>query len=184
MASRTASPSRTARIAGAFYVLNIVAGSLAAMSGAGRQSAGTAMLLVAAGAYVVVTILLYRLFKPVNATTSLVAAFFSLIGCALSMLGALHVSTPVDPLVFFGLYCLSIGYLIIRSTFLPRTLGVLIVIAGFSWLTFASPDLAHRLSPFNFLPGVIGEGALTLWLVVAGVNDQRWVEQAARVERA
>ncbi len=174
-----ASPSRTARIAGALYVLNIVAGSLAAMSGAGRQSIGTTMLLIAAGAYVVVTILFYRLFKPVSATASLTAAIFSLIGCAMSMLGALHVSTPIDPLVFFGLYCLSIGYLIIRSTFLPRTLGILMVIAGLSWLTFASPDLAHRLSPFNLLPGVIGESALTLWLLVAGVNDKKWSEEAA-----
>lgn len=173
------SPSRTARIAGAFYVLNIVAGSLAAMIGAGHQQIGTAMLLIAAAAYVVVTLLFYRLFKPVSASLSLVAAIVSLIGCAISALSALGIASPIDPLVLFGLYCLSIGYLILRSTFLPRTLGVLMLIAGLSWLTFASPELAHRLSPFNLLPGVVGEGALTLWLLIAGVDDRRWLEQAS-----
>src|ERR1700675_1107993 len=42
-------------------------------------------------------------------------------------------------LVFFGFYALLTGYLIIRSTFLPRILGVMSVFAGFGWLSFLYP---------------------------------------------
>jgi hypothetical protein len=46
--------------------------------------------------------------------------------------------------------------------------------AGMGWLTFLSPPLANYLAP-----GILGEGALTLWLLVIGVNVQRWKEQAS-----
>jgi len=81
-------------------------------------------------------------------------------------------------LIFFGFYFILIGYLIFRSTFLPRILGVLMAISGLVWLTFLSPPLADYLSAY--LPiGVLGEGALALWMLLKGVNVQRWKEQAA-----
>jgi hypothetical protein len=82
-------------------------------------------------------------------------------------------------LVFFGFYCLLIGYLIFRSTYLPRILGVLMGFAGLGWLTFLSPPLAKYLYPYILAPGIFGEGSLTLWLLVMGVNAQRWNEQAS-----
>jgi hypothetical protein len=82
-------------------------------------------------------------------------------------------------LVFFGFYCLAIGYLVVRSTFLPRALGVLMAFAGLGWLTFLSPSLVSSLSPYVLAPGIIGEGALTLWLLAMGVDAKRWNEQAA-----
>ena len=82
-------------------------------------------------------------------------------------------------LVFFGLHCLGVGVLILRSTFLPRFIGALMVLAGFGWLTFLFPPLAKSLAPFNMIPGGIGELSLTLWLLVRGVNVQRWKEQAS-----
>ena len=82
-------------------------------------------------------------------------------------------------LVFFGFYSLLIGYLIIRSTFLPRIVGALMAFAGLGWLTFLSPPLAQHLSPYIVAPGLLGEGPLILWLLVAGVNVQRWKEQAS-----
>ncbi|MGO9096379.1 MAG: DUF4386 family protein [Bryobacteraceae bacterium] len=94
-------------------------------------------------------------------------------------LGARHlVAIPINPLVFFGFYCLLIGYLILRSAFLPRILGALMTIAGLGWLTFVSPRLAHYLSPYVYYVGGIGEGLLTLWLLAMGVNAERWKEQA------
>ena len=80
--------------------------------------------------------------------------------------------------MFFGVYCALIGYPIPKSTFLPHALGVLMVIAGCAWLTFLSRPLAHALSPFIFLPGLLGEGSLTVWLLVMSVNAQHWNEQA------
>jgi hypothetical protein len=82
-------------------------------------------------------------------------------------------------LVFFGFYLLLIGYLIVRSTFLPRLLGVLVAFAGVGYLTLLWPPLADELSPFNLAPAALGEPSLMLWLLLVGVNAQRWKEQAA-----
>jgi hypothetical protein len=82
-------------------------------------------------------------------------------------------------LVFFGLHCLGVGLLILRSTFLPWFIGAVMVLAGFGWLTFLFPPLANTLAPYNMIPGGIGELSLTLWLLIKGVNAQRWNEQAS-----
>jgi hypothetical protein len=124
-----------------------------------------------------VTLLFYDLFKPVNRRLSLLAACVSLVGIAVGPV------LKVNPLPIFGIYCLLIGYLIFRSTFLPRTLGVLMAIAGLGWLTFLSPALANSLSPYNFAPGLVGEGALTVWLVVFGVDAPRRVDGVAAPAR-
>jgi hypothetical protein len=86
-------------------------------------------------------------------------------------------------LVIFGFWCVLIGYLIIRSTFIPRAIGVLEVLAGLCWLTFLWTPLAHSLSPYNQALAGFGEMSLTLWLLVMGVNVDRWKETAARDSR-
>ena len=163
----------TARIAGLFYSITFVTGGFALVV---RNRWGVVAGLLAGACYIAVTVLFYFLFKPVDRRLSLVAACVSLAGIAV---GPLRL-TSVNPLVLFGFYCLLIGYLIFRSTFLPRMLGALMVFAGLGWLTFLSPALANRLSPYNFAPGLLGEGALTLWLLARGVNEPRWQEQTSR----
>jgi len=184
--SAESSPLFRARVAGIFYVLNIVTGAFAAVyGGRGLIALSDTAELIATFCYIVVTLLFYGLFKPVNRGLSLVAAFFSFVGCAVGVLNLFHlVPYFIDNLVFFGIYCLFLGYLILRSTFLPRTIGVLMMLAGLAWLTFLSPPLVRSLSPWIFLPGLIGEGSLTVWLIVAGVNVQRWNEQAGTAELA
>jgi uncharacterized protein DUF4386 len=82
-------------------------------------------------------------------------------------------------LVFFGFWCVLIGYLIFRSTFMPRVLGVLFAISGFGWMTYLYPPLAYHLFiPFIAAASALGEIPLELWLIVMGVNVQRWKEQA------
>ena len=86
-------------------------------------------------------------------------------------------------LIFFGCFCLIVGYLIFRSGYLPKTIGILMQIAGVCYLTnsFAlvlSPAIANRLFPAILVPAFIGEASLCLWLLVKGVNVQRWKEQA------
>jgi Domain of unknown function (DUF4386) len=86
-------------------------------------------------------------------------------------------------LVFFACHVLSIGYLICHSTFLPRFLGVLLVVTGVCYLTssfanFFSLSFKSYLLPFVAIGGLLGEGTLTGWLLVKGVNAQRWKEQA------
>jgi uncharacterized protein DUF4386 len=173
---------------------------------------GSATAVIATACYITVTALLYDLFKPVNRSLSLVAAFFSLVGCAILAFGSLFQLAPLVVLggsqylsafkveqlralalmflelntqaaniylVFFGFYDLLIGYLIFRSAFLPRILGVLMALAGLGWLTFLSPPLANSLSPYILVLGFLAELALMLWLLVMGVNVQRWKEQAS-----
>jgi Domain of unknown function (DUF4386) len=83
-------------------------------------------------------------------------------------------------LVFFGLWCVLTGYLIFRSTFLPRILGVLLTISGLGYLTYLYPPLAYRLFfPYIAVAAALGEIPLELWLIVMGVNVQRWKEQAS-----
>ena len=174
-----ASPSLKARMAGVFYLLTFLGGGFAAfVSGSLVAYSGTANL-IATACYVGVTLLFYDLFKPVSRSLSLLAALFGVVGCAFGALSVFHLAPfHINSLVFFGVYCLLIGYLIFRSTFLPPILGVLMAFGGLGWLTFLSPRVAHYLSPLNMAPGVLGEGALTLWLLVIGVNAQRWEEQA------
>jgi hypothetical protein len=84
-------------------------------------------------------------------------------------------------LAFFGFYALLTGWLMIRSAFLPTTLGGLSVVAGAGWLTFLHPPLGYRMFPFVALFGLVGAAALIVWLLVFGVNDEAWNEQAAGV---
>jgi hypothetical protein len=165
--------SRTARIAGVFYLLNIVMGILALMV---RGSSSMAIVIAAAMCYVVVTVLFYGLFKPVNRTVSMLAAIISLTGCAISAIAPLRiVPSNISPLLLFGLYCLLTGYLIFRSTFLPRVLGVLMAVGGVGWLTFGVLNLLSMRTgsslPAFIAPGLLGEGALTVWLLAFGVRS-------------
>ncbi len=86
-------------------------------------------------------------------------------------------------LVFFGGFCLSFAYLIFRSTFFPRIIGGLLAIEGLLYLTtsfakFISPAIAARVFPYLAISG-LAEISLCLWLLVMGVNVQRWKEQAS-----
>jgi len=81
-------------------------------------------------------------------------------------------------LVFFGVAAFVEGYLILRSTFLPRILGAVGMVAGVGWLMFLSPPLAHRYFPFILGVGLLGAVAMILWLIVVGVNASKWEAQA------
>src|ERR1700740_3285129 len=101
------SPRLKARIAGFFYLLTIVISVLALL---GHGPLRAVMLLTSSVCYLAVTILFYSLFRPVNRHVSALAAVFSLVGCTLSILGLFHLgSSTLNPLIFFGCYCLVIG---------------------------------------------------------------------------
>lgn len=86
-------------------------------------------------------------------------------------------------LIFFGFACLVYGYLIFKSDYLPRILGVLMQIAGLSYLTssFALllvPTFASMIVPAILVPAFIGELSLALWLLMKGVNIEKWERRA------
>ena len=134
--------------------------------------------LISVALYVALTLLFYQMFKPVSRRLSLLAALFSLAGCVLTALSLFHLASSHSPVFFFGFYCILIGYLIFRSTFLPRILGVLLVVAGVSWLLFMLPPIARYLTSYIEALGILAEGLLMLWLLVFGVSVQRWKQQA------
>jgi hypothetical protein len=228
-----ASPRLKARFAGAFYLVNgmmysyadshvhdkiLVAGNAAATAQnilANGQVLRTcfAVELASSACYVVVTLLLFDLLKPVNKSISTLAAFFSVMGCGIGALTSLftfapliimggapylsvfkveqlqamallsldlHVVATSICMVFFGFYCLLIGYLIFRSTFMPRIIGIFMMITGLAYQVYLSPPLATYLFPYVVKPaGALGELSLLLWLLIFGVNPQRWKQQAA-----
>jgi hypothetical protein len=83
-------------------------------------------------------------------------------------------------LIPFGLHCIFLGYLIFRSTYLPKTLGVLMAIAGVcyvvnSFALFVAPALAKLTFIAILVAGFPAELGLCLWLIVMGVNVQRFM---------
>jgi hypothetical protein len=78
-------------------------------------------------------------------------------------------------LMFFGFSCVSLGYLIYRSAFLPRWLGVLMAFAGVCYLfnsfaQFLRLGIASKLFPALFIPIFVAELALSVWLLARGVR--------------
>ena len=88
-------------------------------------------------------------------------------------------------MVFFGHHVASIGYLILRSTFLPRIIGGVLVAGGSSYIissfaSFVAPAVGARLSPLVIPIAILGEGSLTLWLLFKGVNAEKYSSQIQR----
>jgi hypothetical protein len=92
----------------------------------------------------------------------------------------LHTQAFNNYLIFFGFWLIPTGYLIFRSTFFPRVIGVLLALDGLGWATFLWPPLATALYPVISAVAALAEIPLVLWLLVVGVNVQRWKEQASK----
>ena len=161
--------------------------------------------------HIIWILLFYHLFKPVNKSLSLLAAFVGIIICAMQALTSVLYTSPLlvlesghslgafsteqlqslalifiklngyafeTDLVFFGLWCLLTGWLIFRSGFLPRILGVLLMIDGVGWMTYMVPPFANMIFPLIAVASGLAEIPLQLWLIIKGVNSQKWTVQA------
>jgi hypothetical protein len=81
--------------------------------------------------------------------------------------------------IFWGLWLLPMGYLVFKSGFLPRFLGVLLVVGCFGYLVdsfaaFLLPDAGVNIALLTFW----GEVLLPLWLVIKGINTEQWGKRA------
>lgn len=170
------SPSLNARIAGILYLASVLTAVFAEFYAPGKS--GIAAVVIPVFCYAAVTLLLYSIFRIVNARIALLAALFSLVGLALEAFEwqPHGINAAV---VLHGIFCLLTGWLIFKSTFLPCFLGVFSAIAGVVWLIYLTPPVADFISPYNTMVGLLGEGLPMLWLLVMGVNAQHWREQAA-----
>jgi len=84
--------------------------------------------------------------------------------------------------IFWGLWLFPLGYLVFKSGFLPKVIGILLLIAGVGYvvdfaLFFLLPDITVKVSEFTF----VGEVVLLLWLLIKGVNVEQWQKRALEV---
>jgi hypothetical protein len=86
-------------------------------------------------------------------------------------------------LVFFGFLWITIGYLVMRSTFLPRIIGAIAMFDGLWYLAHLYRPLAVALFPYLVIIPGIGGMVIMLWLMIRGVDAQRWAEQANSAAR-
>jgi hypothetical protein len=225
------SPKVTARVTGVLYLLTIVAAVIAQGLVAERMVAPNNVSLTAANimahpdmfrfgftmymlemvAQTTMTVLFYRLLKPVNATASLVSAVLGIVGCGIKAMSRLFYIAPVIVLegtrylntfsaeqlhslvmlfynmnemgaaiavVFFGFSTMILGWLMIRSTYLPRVLGWLAFVGGTGWLAFLWPPLGYRINLYIAAVGLVGSLATIVWLIAFGVQEARWKEVA------
>lgn len=175
--------------------------------------AGLASDIVMLSFYIAVTMLLYAMFAATSRKVSLVAAGFSMTGITVlaasslalfipllqpdaaiqsgglglnvvaSQALALHAEGYGVSLVFFGSYCVLLGYLIWRSGLVPRTIGVLMAIGGAAHLIssftgIAAPPVAQELPAQMPMLPLLGELALSLWLLLFGIRQPGQVVSA------
>ncbi len=165
-------PRLIGRCAGVFYLIVVVA-TIYNTALAGGTGLGHAAGLLSAVAYVVVSALFYHLFRPAGPILALLAVFLNLEGIAHQQ----------DSLAFFGSFCLITGYLTFVSTFLPRVIGVLMMLAGVGLLAnelmpLLWPSHPRIISTIAWSLDGVGELTLTAWLVIFGVDPLRWWERA------
>jgi hypothetical protein len=225
------SPRRLARITGALYLVNIVAGAFAIgivpallftpdlATTAHNIQTHAFLYRSSLVAHIIVTLtnvpmalLFFDLFKVVNRRIALLDMFFTLVATAIETAGLVNQFTPLVLLgngtyansipapqlqalvhlptdlsainydiytMFYGFDIICLAYLVFRSTFLPRAIGVLLAIDGVAYLVHGFVDLlapafAAHLSPWIDLPALLGEGSLCVWLLVVGLDAARW----------
>ena len=149
-----ASPRLKARMAGALNFFSLLTAGFTETFVRGRLNYAGGYIAISS--MVVVTLLLYGIFKPVNRGLSLLAASFAFVGLDFEALRLQPHGVNIA-IVFHGFYCILMGYLIFRSSFLPRILGVLMAFAGLGWVTYLSDPLVNYLSPHNLACGLLGD---------------------------
>ena len=84
---------------------------------------------------------------------------------------------------FFGGYCLLIGWLVVRSRWLPPVIGLLMMLAGAVFaihaaLVLVAPVSARNVPDAVMLVSLLGEGSLALWLTAFGVRRPKFFASA------
>jgi hypothetical protein len=168
------SDQRLARLTGILYAINFAIGITAMVwARQGHAAAADRMNLAGALEYALVLVLIGRLFAGTLPLFSWAVAAIGLAGCAVGVAGAIHLfGSTATALVVFGVYCIGLGALVIRSGLIPRFIGALLMLGGLGWLTFAGHALARALMPYNMAAGIVGELLFTLWLIAAGFRSR------------
>jgi hypothetical protein len=189
------------------------ANTIMASEGLFRMSIGGELVILLSE--IVLSVLLYVLFRPVNNTLSLIAmvsrlAMTTIHGVnllssfivLLLLSGATYVTVFAPNqlhalvvlfldayaygftigIVFLALHAFVLGYLIYKSGYFPKILGVLFIVAAFGYLI---DSFSHALfanyktgAVYFAIPIAIAEIAFPLWLLFKGVNAEQWEKRA------
>jgi hypothetical protein len=163
-------PHRQARLAGSFYAVALFTAVYAEFIVPGAM--GITAIMLAVGCYVVVTLLLYAILMPVQPLIALAATFTGLAGLMLDAL-RWHPRGINAGMALHGLFCILVGWLLLRSAIVPRILAALMGFAGLVWLLYLAPSLVLRLSPINSFAGLLGEALPMFWLLFAGMGNSK-----------
>lgn len=170
---------------------------------------GIASWLFVLTADAIVAWALYVLLRPASSSLSLLAAWFRLVFVAIFGINQINLFLVLEGVrdtdyaqvalfldaynygthigfVFFGIHILILGYLVFKSDYIPRILGVLLMVASLGYIidsfaNFLSSSYADNEVAFLLIvaiPAIIAELSLTLWLVFKGVNVERWKKRA------
>jgi hypothetical protein len=82
-------------------------------------------------------------------------------------------------LIFFGVYCFLLDWLVVRSIFLQQIIGVMMMVGGWVYAMLLHPPFLKPLQSYNLVPGGLGEFSLMLWLLVIGADSSGWNAQGA-----
>jgi hypothetical protein len=154
---------------------------------------------------ILVVLLLYQLLKPVNKNMAVLMVIFNLVSVPLVMLNELNqfailflvhnpAGLPADQMhtlvslflnlhasglniveIFWGLWLFPMGYLVFRSGFLPRIIGILLIIGCVGYLIQFAVDLLFPSVSVNiYVFTSLGEALFPLWLLIRGVNVAQW----------
>ena len=222
------SNNKLARAAGFLYLIMIIAGGFAeafvrqGLTVSGDAVATALNILASEQMYrfgfvadlvviicgIILSLIFYILFKPVNRNLSLLGLIFSIVATAVMAINLLNQLAPLlllhntsylkaftieqlqtlslfflnlqsqgygISLLLFAFYFPIIGYLVYKSNFIPRIIGILYTLAGVGYLInslamFLYPHLAAILFPYVLLPAFIGEVSMSLWLLFKGVK--------------
>lgn len=100
-------------------------------------------------------------------STSLISMFLGLHEYGINIAG-----------IFWGLWLFPMGYLVFKSGFMPKIVGILLMIGCFgylfdSFIYFMNPDFEFSFAEFLFF----GEMAMAFWLLFMGVNTEKWQQK-------
>jgi hypothetical protein len=175
------------------------------MQSQGAYRLGGVAEIVVLACDIALAVIFYQLLRPVSRTVAMLAAFFRLAYAAINGANVilhfapllvltgqpasqqslavtfteLHLLAFDVALVFFGIHVALLGYLIFRSTYLPRALGLLLMLGGTAYLansliTLLLPGALSGRALVLLAPAGLAEIAIALWLLVVGVNTQKW----------
>jgi hypothetical protein len=172
-----------ARTAGVFYLLNVATTLIAIVLFRHSVWPGFALKMSSTEFSLVVAVLLYVVLASVSRGISLFAALFRVAACIVAALGHLSALAKATPLpvplprlqypvtnivvALFGFHFLLLGYLIFRSNFLPRGVGLLVIIAGAGAIPLMAPVIAKSFFLYFAPIGLAAEVAITVSLLMA-----------------